>query len=205
MLTHLAAAVAVLGLLTVVPGPDMAVVTRRALAAGSRDALRTVGGIATGLLVWGALTAAGLSAVLTASPAAYLAVRLLGAAYLVFLGAQALRQHRRGAPAPTADPPGPTAASAWRTGLLCNLFNPKIAVFYTGLLPALAPPRLPAAWAMALLVLLHVSLTLVWLGCYVLLISRARHVLERPGVRRTLGRATGVVLIGFGVLVAVAA
>ncbi|MFE2069497.1 LysE family translocator [Streptomyces sp. NPDC059467] len=89
--------------------------------------------------------------------------------------------------------------------MLCNLFNPKIAVCYTGLLPALAPPRLPAAWAMALLVLLHVSLTLVWLGCYVLLISRARHVLERPGVRRTLGRAAGVVLIGFGVLVAVAA
>ncbi|WP_123979502.1 LysE family transporter [Streptomyces sp. Ag109_O5-1] len=121
------------------------------------------------------------------------------------MGAQALREHRRGAPAPAADPPGPTAGSARRTGLLCNLFNPKIAVFYTGLLPALAPPGWPAAWAMALLVLLHVGLTLVWLGCYVLLASRARHVLERPEVRRTLGRATGVVLIGFGVLLAVAA
>ncbi len=88
MLTHVVTAIGVLGLLTVVPGPDMAVVTRRALMAGPRDGLRTVGGIATGLLLWGALTVPGLAAVVAASPAAYLAVKLLGAGYLVFLGAQ---------------------------------------------------------------------------------------------------------------------
>lgn len=79
VLTRLAAAVAVLGLLTLAPGPDLVVVVRRAVVAGARDALRTVGGIVTGLLVWGALTAAGLAAVLAASPTANLAVRLLGA------------------------------------------------------------------------------------------------------------------------------
>ncbi|MEU6658793.1 LysE family translocator [Streptomyces sp. NPDC046821] len=204
MLTHLLAALGVLGLLTVVPGPDMAVVTRRALAAGPGDALRTVGGIASGLLVWGVLTAAGLAAVLAASPTAHLAVRVLGAGYLVYLGAQSLWQTRRGAAAPADARPRVTAGGPWRTGFVSNLLNPKIAVFYTGLLPTLAPPRLPAAWAMTLLVLLHTALTLLWLGGYVLLLSRARRILERPRTHRVLGRATGVVLIGFGLLVATA-
>ena len=204
MLTHLLAALGVLGLLTIVPGPDMAVVTRRALDAGPGDALRTVGGIATGLLLWGALTVAGLAAVLAASPAAYLAVKLLGAGYLVFLGAQALWQHRTAAPAPADTGTRPSAGSPWRTGLVSNVLNPKIAVFYSGLLPTLAPPQLPAAGAMTLFVLLHAALTLAWLGGYVLLLSRARHVLEKPRTRRALGRTTGVVLIGFGLVVATA-
>lgn len=200
MLTHLLAAIGVLGLLTIAPGPDMAVVTRRALEAGPADALRTTGGIATGLLLWGALSVAGLAAVLAASPAAYLAVKLLGAGYLVFLGAQALWQHRPAAPTVTTTS-GP-AGSPWRTGLVSNVLNPKIAVFYTGLLPTLAPPGLPLTWAMALLVLLHTTLTLAWLGGYVLLLSRAGPVLQKPGIRRALGRTTGVALIGFGLVVA---
>ncbi|WP_030607753.1 LysE family translocator [Streptomyces sclerotialus] len=223
MLTHLMAAVGVLGLLTIVPGPDMAVVTRRAVAAGPRDGLRTVGGIACGLLVWGALTVAGLAAVLAASPTAYLVVKLVGAGYLVFLGVQALRQNHHAAPTTdaaaadaatavtntTADTgarprPRPAAGNPWRTGLISNVLNPKIAVFYTGLLPTLAPPQLPAAWAMTLLVLLHAVLTLAWLSSYVLLLSKAGPVLQRPRVRRALGRTTGVVLIGFGLAVAAA-
>lgn len=204
MLTHLLAATGVLTLLTVVPGPDMAVVTRRALVAGPGDALRTVGGIATGLLLWGALTAAGLAAVLAASPAAHLTIRLLGAGYLVFLGAQSLWQHRHSEPAAPADAGAPAPVGGpWRTGLLSNVLNPKIAVFYTGLLPTLAPPGLPAAWSMTLLVLMHAALTLVWLGGYTLLLARAGHVLGRPRVRRLLGRATGVALIGFGAMITV--
>ncbi|WAZ26025.1 LysE family translocator [Streptomyces cinnabarinus] len=202
MLTHLAAALGVLGLLTVVPGPDMAVVTRRALLAGPEDALRTVGGIASGLLVWGALAVAGLAAVLAASPTAYLTVKLLGAAYLVFLGAQALWQHPHATPADTAVP---IAGGPWRTGLISNVLNPKIAVCYTALLPTLAPPALPAAWAMTLLVLLHVALTCAWLGGCVLLLSRAGPLLGKPGVRRALARITGVVLIAFGIAVATTA
>ncbi|MFF3513136.1 LysE family translocator [Streptomyces sp. NPDC002573] len=198
MLTHFIAAFGVLALLTVVPGPDMAVVTRRALAAGPADALRTVGGTATGLLFWGALTVAGLSAVLAASPAAYLVVKLLGAAYLVFLGVQTLRQSRHSPSARTETGDASRAGSPWRTGFVSNLLNPKIAVFYTGLLPTLAPPHLPAAWAMTLLVLLHTTLTVVWLGGYALLLSKARRVLEAPRTRRAFERTTGVVLIGFG-------
>lgn len=204
MLTHLAAALGVLAVLTVVPGPDMAVVTRRAVLVGPGDALRTVAGIATGLLVWGALTVVGLAAVLAASPAGYLTMRLLGAGYLVFLGAQALWQHRRSAPAPAHAGTRPATGAPWRTGLVSNVLNPKIAVFYTGLLPTLAPPHMPTAWAMTLLVLLHTALTVAWLGSYVCLLSKAGRVLEKPRVRRALGRTTGAVLIGFGVWVATA-
>ncbi|MEU0385423.1 LysE family translocator [Streptomyces chartreusis] len=202
MLTHFMAAIGVLGLLTIVPGPDMAVVTRRSLMAGPGDALRTVGGIATGLLLWGALTVAGLAAVLAASPAAYLTVKLLGAGYLVFLGAQALWRHRPAAPTVTTetDPAG----SPWRTGLISNVLNPKIAVFYTGLLPTLAPPGLPTAWAMTLLVLLHTALTLGWLGGYVLLLAKAGPVLHEPRIHRALVRTTGVALIGLGLAVGTA-
>ncbi len=202
MLTQLITATGVLALLTLVPGPDMAVVTRRAVARGRADGLRTVAGITAGLLLWGVLTVAGLAAVLAASAEVYLAVKLAGAAYLCFLGVQSLR--RPGAE-PHPQPGGGSAGdagSAWRTGLLSNALNPKIAVFYTGLLPALAPSGLRPAAGMALLVLIHVVLTVAWLATYVHVLSRARRFFSRPRVRRALDRVTGVVLIGFGIRVA---
>ncbi|MBK3625985.1 LysE family translocator [Streptomyces sp. MBT49] len=201
MFVDILAATGVLAVLTMVPGPDMAVVTKRAIASGRQDGLRTVGGIAAGLLLWGALTVAGLAAVLAASATAYTVVKLAGAAYLAFLGVQALAQSRRGRSVTTASPATPSG-NPWRTGLISNVFNPKIAVFYTGLLPTLAPPGVPPHAGMALLVLVHAALTLVWLGGYVFVLARARSFVERPSVRRAMDRVTGVVLIGFGVKVA---
>jgi threonine/homoserine/homoserine lactone efflux protein len=201
MWTQIAAAAGVLALLTVVPGPDMAVVTKRAIASGRSEGLRTAAGITTGLLVWGVFTVVGLAAVLEASAEAYFILKILGAAYLAFLGLQALWQSRRSAPR-TAEPTATGSGRAYLTGLTTNVLNPKIAVFYTGLLPTLAPDGLPTAVGMGLLVLLHAALTLTWLGSYVYLVSRARSVFERPRVRRLLDRVTGVVLIGFGVRVA---
>ncbi|MDI9832641.1 LysE family translocator [Streptomyces sp. KAU_LT] len=203
MFTQLLVATGVLAVLTMVPGPDMAVVTKRALVAGWQDGLRTAGGITAGLLVWGALTVAGLAAVLATSATAYTVVKLAGAVYLGILGVQALLQSRRsrsGSPA-TGDAPAP-AGNPWRTGLISNLFNPKIAVFYTGLLPTLAPSGVSPHLGMTLLVLIHASLTCLWLGGYVLVLTRARAFFEKPAVRRTTNRVTGVVLIGFGVKVA---
>ncbi|MFE7509662.1 LysE family translocator [Streptomyces sp. NPDC057540] len=203
MLLPFLTAAGVLAVLTVVPGPDMAVVTKRAVSAGWQDGLRTAGGIAAGLLVWGVLTVVGLAALLAASAIAYTVVKLTGTAYLVFLGVQALIHSRRGrtesADAPPAAAP---AGSAWRTGLVSNLFNPKIAVFYTGLLPTLAPPGLSPHTGMAVLVLVHAVLTALWLSGYVMLLAKARAFLQRPSVRRAMDRITGVVLIGFGLKVA---
>ncbi|MFJ9790944.1 LysE family translocator [Streptomyces globosus] len=209
MLTQLAAATGVLALLTLVPGPDMAVVTRRAVARGRADGLRTVAGITAGLLLWGVLTVAGLAALLAASAEVYLVVKLAGAAYLCFLGVQSLRRPGAGGaqpvPGPGAAPAEGPAGGAWRTGLAANALNPKIAVFYTGLLPALAPSGLRPAAGMALLVLVHVLLTAAWLATYVYVLSMARRFFTRPRVRRALDRVTGVVLIGFGVRVATTA
>ncbi|MFF4081605.1 LysE family translocator [Streptomyces sp. NPDC001777] len=202
MFVQLLAATGVLAVLTMVPGPDMAVVTKRAIASGRRDGLRTVGGITTGLLIWGALTVVGLAAVLAASATAYTVVKLAGAVYLGFLGIQALSQSRRGrstAPAPGVPAP---VGNPWSTGLISNVFNPKIAVFYTGLLPTLAPSGFSPHGGMALLVLIHAVLTLVWLGGYVLVLTKARAFFEKPAVRRVMDRVTGVVLIGFGIKVA---
>ncbi|MEW2137543.1 LysE family translocator [Streptomyces sp. NPDC005409] len=210
MLPALLGATGILALLTVVPGPDMAIVTRQAVTRGRGDGLRTVAGIAVGLLIWGALTVAGLAALLAASAEVYLVVKLAGAAYLCWLGIRCLRGP---APEPGTEPAAvPTedqqeaggGGGAWRTGLVANVLNPKIAVFYTGLLPTLAPPGLRPATGMALLVVIHVLLTLVWLGTYVYVLSRARRFFARPRVRRALDRTTGVVLIGFGVRVATA-
>jgi threonine/homoserine/homoserine lactone efflux protein len=205
MFVQFLAAAGVLAVLTVVPGPDMAVATKRAIASGKQDGLRTVGGITAGLLIWGALTVVGLAAVLAASATAYTVVKLAGAAYLTFLGVQALWHSRRSQPGATGRRPGTTpspAGSPWRTGLVSNVFNPKIAVFYTGLLPTLAPSGLSPRAGMVLLVLLHAALTFIWLGSYVMLLARARTFFERPSVRRAMDRLTGVVLIGFGVKVA---
>ncbi|WP_114453185.1 LysE family translocator [Halopolyspora algeriensis] len=202
MLVQFLAAIGVLAVLTMVPGPDMAVVTKRAVASSRQDGLRTVGGIIAGLLGWGVLTVVGLAAVLAASATAYMVVKVAGAAYLVFLGIQALVHSRRGRSAAPTPTESFSAGNPWRTGLVSNLLNPKIAVFYTGLLPTLAPSGLSPHVGMAVLVLLHAALTLGWLGGYVLLLARARAFFERPLVRRVMERTTGVVLISFGVKVA---
>ncbi|MBB5938492.1 LysE family translocator [Streptomyces zagrosensis] len=202
MFVQFLAAAGVLAVLTIVPGPDMAVVTKRAVKSGWRDGLRTVGGITAGLLIWGVLAVVGLAAVLAASATAYTVVKLAGAAYLGFLGVQALIHSRRDGPADPASAAPSPAGNAWRTGLVSNVFNPKIAVFYTGLLPTLAPTGLSPHGGMALLVLLHAGLTVGWLGSYVLLLAKAGAFFARPAVRRAMDRVTGLVLIGFGVKVA---
>lgn len=201
MLVQFLAAAGVLAVLTVVPGPDMAVVTKRAVSCGRADGLRTVGGITAGLLAWGVLTVAGLAAVLAASATAYTAVKLAGAAYLVFLGVRALLHSRGGTPVSAGSGAG---GNPWRTGFVSNVLNPKVAVFYTGLLPTLAPSGIAPHTGMALLVLLHAALTLVWLGGYVLALTKARAFFEKPAVRRVMDRVTGVVLVGFGIKVATA-
>lgn len=220
MTAEILAASGVLALITLLPGPDMAVVTKRAISAGAADGYRTAGGIVAGLLVWGLLTVAGLAAVLAASTVAYTAVKVLGCAYLLYLGVRTLWESRRKAgqqaaaepelafdeettaPATAGRGAGGSRGGAWRTGLMTDLLNPKIAVFYTGLLPSLAPKELPVPASLALLVVLHVAMTLAWLCGYVWLVSRARAVFQRPRVRTVLDRVTGVALLGFGVRLA---
>lgn len=198
MALELLTAAGVLALLTIAPGPDMAVVTRRSLVGGRADAFRAALGIVCGLLVWGGLSVLGLTALLVAFPAAFLVVKLVGVAYLAWLGVQALRGvQQHGDP----DAPGAVRGGPFVTGLATNLLNPKIALFYTALLPTLAPPSL-GVWGLAVLVLIHAVLSLAWLTGYAYALHRARGFFERPRVRRTLDRLTGIVLLGFAVRLA---
>lgn len=198
MLLAFLAAVGALALLTVLPGPDFAVVVRWAATGGRRSGMLAAAGVVSGLLVWGALTVLGLSALLAASPIAYAVVRYLGAAYLVWMAARLLwrsfREH--GSPA-SAEEQVAAGSTAFRQGLLTNLLNPKIAAFYVGVLPLLVPAGAPRSVTLAALVICHILLGLIWLGTVSVLVARGGRVLSRPRVRAWLDRLTAVVLLGF--------
>ncbi|MEW1660213.1 LysE family translocator [Streptomyces sp. NPDC093707] len=214
MLTSLIGFTVVAALLTISPGPDFAVVLRTALGSGRRAALCSALGIAAGCFVWGLAGAVGLTAMLAASRAAYDALRVAGAVYLVWLGGQALlsarRRRRAGAgetgvadgPADDAAPAVPTSPwRAFRTGLLTNVLNPKVGVVYLSLLPQFIPHGAPVVGTTLLLVGVHAALGLLWLGGVTLAVHRARAVLQRPRVRRRLDQATGGVLVALGAAV----
>jgi threonine/homoserine/homoserine lactone efflux protein len=203
VLASYAAAAVALAVLAALPGPDVAVVTRFALSDGRRAAVQAELGVVLGLVAWGGLTVLGLAALLAASAQAYTALKLAGAAYLVLMGVRMLRRRdASAAPSPAAAGELPGAGGALRAGLFTNMLNPKIAVFYTGALPALVPRGgAPALW-LAILVATHVALSLGWLTAYALVFSRSRALLGAPRVRERLERVTGVALIALGLSVA---
>jgi threonine/homoserine/homoserine lactone efflux protein len=187
------------------PGPDTALTIRNTLLGGRAGGIATAFGVATGLVVWASATSLGLLALLLASEPLFLAIKYAGAAYLVWLGAMSLREAlfvRAIGAAAVAMPPGPrmSPAAAYRQGLLSNLGNPKIAVFFPSLLPQFAPD--PTFAALLLLGLTFALLTLGWMLVYAVVVAKAGDVLRRDKVRRAIEAVTGTVLIGLGVRLA---
>ena len=180
------------------PGQDTALTIRNALAGGRRSGFATALGVALGQAVWTIAAAAGLVAVLRASQPAFTALRLAGAAYLVFLGVQSLvaAARRRQSHQPVV--PRSTPGGSLRQGLVSNLANPKMVVFFTSLLPQFGD-----AFATLLgLGLLFSLLTGAWLAGYAVAAARARRLLARERVRRAFEAVTGVVLVALGLRVA---
>jgi len=188
-------------LLTITPGADMAMVARSVFTGGRRDAFATTLGISAGCLVWAFASAVGVAAVLAASRTAYDALRLVGAAYLVWLGVQSLLAARRGAAAPE-EVAGPRRSSPFRQGLLTNLFNPKIAVFYSTFLPQFIGPGDPALVLSLALAGVHIAIGIAWLSLYAWLLDRAVAAFKGSRLRRTLDAITGTVLVGLGLRLA---
>jgi RhtB (resistance to homoserine/threonine) family protein len=186
-------------LLILIPGPDTAVVTKNALLGGRRGGLFTAVGVSSGLAIWTAAAALGVAAVLRASSVAFLALKIVGAVYLVWMGVQMLRT-KDYASAPVGAPA--RGRRALRQGLLTDLGNPKIAVFFTSFLPQFVDPDASAFASLLLLGAIFAALTLLWLAAYGWLVGHGASVLRRPSVRRVLDRVTGVVLIGFGIRLA---
>jgi threonine/homoserine/homoserine lactone efflux protein len=198
VLAHAAAFLAVSALVIVTPGQDTALTIRNTLARGRRGGVHTAAGVVLGQLVWALAASAGLVALLRAWEPAFLALRIAGAAYLLYLGLTALRSafRREAIASPEQRLPTPPLLQ----GLLSNLGNPKMAVFFTSLLPQFAPSGSFAA--LFALGAVFCALTLTWLSGYALAVSRASEALRSSRLWRALEALTGAVLVALGVRVA---
>lgn len=189
------------------PGPDTAITIRNSLLGGRAAGLMTALGIACGQAIWALATSAGVVTLLTASEPVFMAVKYAGAAYLVFLGIQALREALwpRASEHGDAVPQAHTrlsAFSAFRQGIISDLGNPKMAVFFASLLPQFVPASGATFSALLFLGIVFSVLTFVWLAFYATLIAKAGDFLRRPKVRRAIEGVTGMLLIGLGVRIA---
>ena len=198
---------AISAVVIVTPGQDTALTIRNTLLGGRRAGIGTAAGVAAGQAVWTLAASLGLTALLVASEPAFATIRLVGAAYLVVLGAHSLWLAIRGrAGHGTASASGrPLApATAFRQGALSNLGNPKMVIFFSSLLPQFVAPVSSELSAMAALGMVFVTMTLAWLSAYAAVLARAGPVLGRPRIRRAFDAAMGALLTAFGVRLAVA-
>jgi threonine/homoserine/homoserine lactone efflux protein len=186
----------------VTPGVDMALVGRNALLHGRRTGLATALGVNLGIAAWSIAAAVGVAAAVRASATVFSGLKLLGAAYLIYVGVQAWRR----AGSPSGDRGGirsPLAPrDALRQGVISNLLNPKIGLFFTALLPQFAPSDEPLLSLLALGAVFNV-MGLVWLTAYAVVVARGGDLLRRPRVEAVIERLTGTVLIALGLRLAI--
>ncbi|PXX54799.1 threonine/homoserine/homoserine lactone efflux protein [Nocardia tenerifensis] len=182
------------------PGPDFFIVTRSSALSGRRAGMACAAGIAGGVFLWSVVSALGVAGLLAASAVAFTIVKLLGAGYLMLLGVRALLAARRGGYEATADLPadGPSAAAAFRQGLLTNLLNPKVAVFFLALLPQFVPAE-PAVTDTISLGAVAALVSLTWFTVLANVVGALRGLLARASVRRAIDTVMGTLLVAFGV------
>jgi RhtB (resistance to homoserine/threonine) family protein len=201
VIEHLPAFVAVSLLVIVTPGQDTALTIKNTLVGHRAGGVATALGVATGQGIWAIATSAGLSVLLAASHPLFVALRIAGAAYLVYLGLHALRDAiRRTAirDEALAHSSRMTSPRAFRQGLLSNLGNPKMVVFFTSLLPQFVGPGGGGFSELLLLGLLFSVMTFSWLTLYAVAVAKARGWLVRSRARRVLDATTGTVLVALG-------
>jgi threonine/homoserine/homoserine lactone efflux protein len=203
---QLVAFLAVSAVVIVTPGQDTALTIRNTLLGGRSTGIATSAGVATGQAVWTLAASAGVAALLVASEPAFMALKLAGAGYLVYLGGHALLGAWRGGgrASPERGPSEPRLRSlvGYRQGVISNLGNPKMAVFFTSLLPQFTVLGEASFWTMLPLGLVFSTMTFLWLTAYAFAVARAGDFLRRPRVRRLLDAVTGVVLVALGLRVA---
>jgi threonine/homoserine/homoserine lactone efflux protein len=187
-------------LVIVTPGQDTALSIRNSLMGGRRTGIFTALGVSTGQAVWAFATSVGLAALIVAFEPAFVALKLAGAAFLVYLGAQALLAAFRGTHVERGSSGGPlTPRVAFRQGVVSNLGNPKMAVFFTSLLPQFGAESFGGLLALGLV---FCTMTFVWLSAYAFAVARVGDVLRRPAVRRAFDALLGAVLVALGIRLA---
>jgi threonine/homoserine/homoserine lactone efflux protein len=201
---HLTAFLGVAALVIVTPGPDTALTTKNALLYGRRPAIATAFGVVTGLLVWTAAAALGVAAVLHASATAFTAMKIVGGAYLIWLGIQTLRAAGHGAADVDASRGDRrlNVLRGFRQGLINDLANPKIAAFFTSLLPQFIESGRSVLVPFLVLGAIFAAITLAWLVAFALMAAKAGGLLTRPRVKAALDRITGFVLVALGLRLA---
>jgi RhtB (resistance to homoserine/threonine) family protein len=205
VIAHLPAFVAVSVLVIVTPGQDTALTIRNTLVGHRGGGVATALGVSTGQAIWAIATSAGLSVLLAASHPVFVALRIAGAAYLVYLGLEALRDAVRRTARPgkaLAHSGRMTSRRAFRQGLLSNLGNPKMVVFFTSLLPQFVGPGGGGFSSLLLLGLLFGVMTFSWLALYTVAVAKVRAWVLRTRVRRALDAITGTVLVALGLRLA---
>lgn len=184
------------------PGPDFFVLTRRTTTSGRAAGLVCAAGMGTGIFVWVIAVGSGIAALLEASAVAYSVVKLVGATYLIMLGLRAWLSARRGGAAwePDDATAPQRAVRSFREGLLCNLLNPKVAVFYLAFLPQFLPAG--GGWSVTLELAIAAAATVMcWYLVVAFSVASLRRFLTRR-IRRAVDAAVGTVLIGLGVRIA---
>ncbi|MFD9895770.1 LysE family translocator [Amycolatopsis sp. NPDC059027] len=192
-------------LIVLAPGPDTMVMLKNALSGGTKGGLLATAGIFAGNAVQGTAAALGLGVVIARSQPVFLTLKWLGAAYLLFLGFQALRGAWRGDYTGVTETQRRKASGfrRWREGFLSNITNPKVLVLYLSVLPQFLDPGRTTTWDALALAYTVAVLGTGWLLVLLFFVHRVRAWLERRRVRRALDGVTGTALIGFGAALAV--
>lgn len=191
----------------ITPGPDTALTIRNVFAGGRGAGIATALGVASGQLVWATATSLGLVALLLASEPVFHGLRLLGAAYLVYLGLQSLRSALSARQDDFLQTSGVETRrllpnSAFRQGLINDLANPKMAFFFASVLPQFAQPGHGVFSQLLLFGALFAVLTFVWLSLYAVVLCLAGERLRNSFLRRSIDGLAGAALVGLGIRVA---
>ena len=199
--THIASFAFVAALLVMSPGPNGVLIAKTVPTSGRLAGFANIAGFVSAFYLHGALSILGISVILVQSAQAFLIVKLLGAAYLCWLGLKALRDAFRGIPlTPRAQPAGRrrTLLVAFAEGFMTNALNPKVAMFYLAAFPQFIPADGNSASSALLLVVIHSALNVVWFSAMVLLVTRLKSVASSGAVQRWLKGLTGAVFLAFG-------
>ena len=200
MIAHLAAFVALSGVILAIPGPSVMLIVKSTVLRGRRAAMLVAVGILCGDLVWAAAAAGGITALIVASRPAFDVLRFAGAAYLGYLGLRLLL-------APSAHPGRPqggapvaarTSPRAFAEGLLCELSNPKALIIFTSVIPQFLPDHAPAG-DVAIFGGLFAILGFASLTVYATVLSLTRRAVPRRRLRELLLRTSGGILVMFGI------
>jgi RhtB (resistance to homoserine/threonine) family protein len=183
------------------PGIDTALITRRTISAGKSDGFKMALGITAGALVHTFAAAFGLSAVLMQSAVAFEVVKYIGAAYLIYLGVSSFISKNKGQIVENQKEI-PAKGSAFKQGFFSNVLNPKVAIFFLTFLPQFVNTQSHAANQLILMGIIYTLLSIVWFIVYVIFIHYLRKWFMTPNVQSMMEKATGIVLIGFGLKLA---